>query len=121
MAKPIETTTAPPHRSPPIDPTPIKTTTDPPNRHRSSTDPSSMTISRGGTLPLCFDRICLLWFRRNVVSRAAELKQVKGCLVFQEQFFVNKSLSRKSGELGALGVMITEHLCVVLSCAVFLW
>nr|VDD11886.1 unnamed protein product [Brassica oleracea] len=26
---------------------------------------------------------------------AAELKQVKGCLVSQEQFFVNKSLSRK--------------------------
>ncbi|CAN7059398.1 hypothetical protein IGI04_015685 [Brassica rapa subsp. trilocularis] len=44
-------------------------------------------------------------FRRNVVSRAAELKQVKGCLVSQEQFFVNKILSRKSGELGALGVM----------------
>ncbi|CAN7113723.1 unnamed protein product [Brassica rapa subsp. narinosa] len=39
------------------------------------------------------------------MSRAVELKQVKGCLVSQEQFFVNKSLSRKSGELGALGVM----------------
>ena len=29
------------------------------------------------------------------MSRVAELKQVKGCLVSQEQFFVNKSLSRK--------------------------
>ncbi|KAH0931684.1 hypothetical protein HID58_008801 [Brassica napus] len=107
MAKPIETTTAPPHRSPPIDPTPIKTTTDPPNRHRSSTDPSSMTISRGGTLPLCFDRICLLWFRRNVVSRAAELKQGKG---FIFGFNVSMWHVKFSGELGALGVMITEHL-----------
>ncbi|KAG2247875.1 hypothetical protein Bca52824_087503 [Brassica carinata] len=34
-------------------------------------------------------------FRRNVVSMAAELKQVKDCLVSQEQFFVNKTLSRK--------------------------
>ncbi|CAN7009832.1 unnamed protein product [Brassica rapa subsp. trilocularis] len=57
MAKPIETTTAPPHRSPPIDPTPIKTTTDPPNRHRSSTDPSSMTISRGSGGTWCLGRL----------------------------------------------------------------
>ncbi|CAN6969618.1 unnamed protein product, partial [Brassica rapa subsp. trilocularis] len=83
------------------------------NHHRSSKPPPIFHRS--------FFHDYLQRFRRNVVSRAAELKQVKGCLVFQEQFFVNKSLSRKSGELGALGVMITEHLCVVLSCAVFLW
>lgn len=34
-------------------------------------------------------------FRRNVVSMAAELNQVKGRLVSQEQFFVKESLSRK--------------------------
>lgn len=34
-------------------------------------------------------------FRRNVVSMAAELKQVRGRLVSQEQFFVNESLCRK--------------------------
>ncbi|KAG2329484.1 hypothetical protein Bca52824_000664 [Brassica carinata] len=34
-------------------------------------------------------------FRRKVVSMAAELKQVKGRLVSQEQFFAKESLSRK--------------------------
>lgn len=34
-------------------------------------------------------------FRRNVVSMAAELKQVRGRLVSQEQFFVKESLCRK--------------------------
>ncbi|KAL0890742.1 hypothetical protein Bca101_014725 [Brassica carinata] len=40
-------------------------------------------------------------FRRNVVSMAAELKQVKGRLVSQEQFFVKESLSRKEAETKA--------------------
>lgn len=34
-------------------------------------------------------------FRRNVVSMAAELKQVRGRLVSQEQFFVKESFCRK--------------------------
>nr|VDC68086.1 unnamed protein product [Brassica rapa] len=40
-------------------------------------------------------------FRRNVVSMAAELNQVKGRLVSQEQFFVKESLSRKEAETKA--------------------
>ncbi|KAJ4900639.1 Uncharacterized protein Rs2_14590 [Raphanus sativus] len=40
-------------------------------------------------------------FRRNVVSMAAELKQVKGRLVSQEQFFAKESLSRKEAETKA--------------------
>lgn len=34
-------------------------------------------------------------FRRNVVSMAAELKQVRGRLVSQEQFFLKETLCRK--------------------------
>lgn len=34
-------------------------------------------------------------FRRNVVSMASELKQVRGRLVSQEQFFVKESFCRK--------------------------
>jgi chromosome segregation ATPase len=37
-------------------------------------------------------------FRRNVVSMAAELKQVRGRLVSQEQFFVKESFCRKEAE-----------------------
>ncbi|ESQ32193.1 hypothetical protein EUTSA_v10004552mg [Eutrema salsugineum] len=40
-------------------------------------------------------------FRRNVVSMAAELKQVRGRLVSQEQFFVKESLCRKEAETKA--------------------
>lgn len=40
-------------------------------------------------------------FRRNVVSMAAELKQVKGRLISQEQFFAKESLSRKEAETKA--------------------
>ncbi|CAH8358142.1 unnamed protein product [Eruca vesicaria subsp. sativa] len=40
-------------------------------------------------------------FRRNVVSMAAELNQVKGRLVSQEQLFVKESFSRKEAETKA--------------------
>ncbi|CAN8255806.1 unnamed protein product [Cochlearia groenlandica] len=37
-------------------------------------------------------------FRRNVVSMASELKQVRGRLVSQQHFFVKETLSRKEAE-----------------------
>ncbi|KAL0642838.1 hypothetical protein Bca4012_041128 [Brassica carinata] len=40
-------------------------------------------------------------FRRNVVSMTAEIKQVRGRLVSQEQYFVKESIFRKEAETKA--------------------